>query len=127
MGTPTPEIWPEVDQLEHWKETFPKWRAQNMYDYYFNSPPRQCVQELGRMGAALIARMLTMNPKQRMTSRRAKGHAFFERYKADKEQQAVAMSQHARAPYTHHPDPLPNPVLPAVDNAAPPPAAAPPA
>mmetsp|Transcript_66123 Transcript_66123/g.132694 ORF Transcript_66123/g.132694 Transcript_66123/m.132694 type:complete len:318 (-) Transcript_66123:255-1208(-) len=70
LGSPTEETWPGFSKLEYWKESFPKWPPTGL------EPIRTSRPELGDAGIELIARLLDMNPQSRLSSRRAKNHAF---------------------------------------------------
>jgi serine/threonine protein kinase len=87
-GTPTEETWPGVTTrgspnfAEHWRPEFPKWRDTNLVpilekrpDLMFGANPDDPESDAST-GIGLLRRMLMFNPSQRLTSRKAKLHAF---------------------------------------------------
>mmetsp|Transcript_30953 Transcript_30953/g.96312 ORF Transcript_30953/g.96312 Transcript_30953/m.96312 type:complete len:303 (-) Transcript_30953:459-1367(-) len=70
LGTPTEETWRDIFVLEHWKESFPKWRPSGL------APLREMRPELGDLGIDLLKNLLAMNPQARMSSQSARGHPF---------------------------------------------------
>jgi len=71
LGSPDDTTWPGLTQLEHWKDTFPKWSSTKFKPIYDSRP------EMGEQGLNLLSNLLSMNPTTRSTSRRAKNHPFF--------------------------------------------------
>jgi len=72
-GTPTEDTWPGISRFTHWKESFPKWPPTGL------EKALAARAELGESGIALVRGMLSLNPRARLMSRQAKGHAFFRR------------------------------------------------
>jgi len=70
VGTPSEDSWPSLRELDHWKPTFPQWPPTDLQGV-INARP-----ELGIDGADLLRNLLSLNPQNRYTARRAKGSAF---------------------------------------------------
>lgn len=70
-GTPSEATWQGVSKLEHWKKTLPDWPQTQL------EPLRKTRPELEGAGLGLLNGLLTMHPRERLTARRAKQHAFF--------------------------------------------------
>ncbi|CAM6094134.1 unnamed protein product [Calypogeia fissa] len=68
LGTPNEETWPGVTSLPDFKSAFPKWPAKNL---------STVVPGLEPAGIDLLARMLTLEPSQRITARAALEHEYF--------------------------------------------------
>jgi cyclin-dependent kinase 2 len=68
LGTPNEETWPGVTSLPDFKSAFPKWPTKNL---------ATVVPGLEPAGIDLLARMLTLEPSQRITARAALEHEYF--------------------------------------------------
>lgn len=69
LGTPNNEVWPEVESLPDYKNTFPKWKSGNL---------ALMVKNLDKNGVDLLAKMLTFNPPKRISAREAMTHPYFD-------------------------------------------------
>uniref|UniRef100_A0A7S0WV87 cyclin-dependent kinase n=1 Tax=Chlamydomonas leiostraca TaxID=1034604 RepID=A0A7S0WV87_9CHLO len=70
LGTPTEAMWPGVTTLEHYRPCFPQW------------PPKALAQVVPRLAADpqalhLLGRMLTYDPRVRITAAQALAHPWF--------------------------------------------------
>lgn len=74
LGTPTEETWPGVTSLSHYKTSFPKWDDSNFADLVELRP------ELNPDGVDLMRGLLAMNPRARLSARKAKGHRCFDNF-----------------------------------------------
>lgn len=68
LGTPTEEVWPEVTYLADFKPTFPKWRKQDL---------AKLVPTLDKNGIDLLEQLLTYDPANRISAKRALLHPYF--------------------------------------------------
>uniref|UniRef100_A0A8C5M8Y0 Cyclin dependent kinase 1 n=1 Tax=Leptobrachium leishanense TaxID=445787 RepID=A0A8C5M8Y0_9ANUR len=68
LGTPNNEIWPEVESLQDYKNTFPKWKGGNLAG---------CVKNIDKDGLDLLSKMLLYDPATRITARKALLHPYF--------------------------------------------------
>ena len=75
-GTPNEKNWPDVESLQDYKKTFPKWKAQNISDL---------IPEFDKDGIDLIEKLLILDPEKRLTIREAMDHPFFSSLKKNKE------------------------------------------
>eukprot|EP00929_Paragymnodinium_shiwhaense_P066586 TRINITY_DN33401_c1_g1_i1.p1 TRINITY_DN33401_c1_g1~~TRINITY_DN33401_c1_g1_i1.p1 ORF type:complete len:347 (-),score=43.47 TRINITY_DN33401_c1_g1_i1:67-1047(-) len=71
LGTPTQEIWPELDELAHFKDTFPQWRPRGWHNI------RNTLEKIGRAGIDLLEKMTVYRPCARVSARRALLHSYF--------------------------------------------------
>ncbi|KAM4600100.1 cyclin-dependent kinase 1 [Fundulus heteroclitus] len=69
LGTPNNDVWPEVEKLPDYKNTFPKWKAGSL---------SSMVTNLDENGLDLLAKMLTYNPPKRISAREARSHPYFD-------------------------------------------------
>ncbi|TWW54238.1 Cyclin-dependent kinase 1 [Takifugu flavidus] len=67
LGTPNNDVWPDVESLPDYKNTFPKWKSGNL-----------SVKNLEKNGLDLLAKMLTYNPPKRISARQAMTHPYFD-------------------------------------------------
>ncbi|ETS64393.1 hypothetical protein PaG_01246 [Moesziomyces aphidis] len=68
LGTPTDDIWPGVQQLPDYKDSFPKWAGK---------PLRQAVPGLDETGLDLLEGMLVYDPAGRTSAKRSLVHPYF--------------------------------------------------
>ena len=68
LGTPTPETWPDIDQLPDYQEGFPKWSAKPWEDLCPN---------LDEQGVDLLMKMLQYVPERRISAKEALQHPWF--------------------------------------------------
>jgi len=73
VGTPSLDSWPQLRQLDHWKETFPKYPPTDLQGIYSLCP------RLGPDGLDLLRNLLSLNPLTRMKARRAKESPFVQK------------------------------------------------
>lgn len=69
VGTPTENSWPGCGGLPDWSDAFPKWRP---------VPMTSVVPDFCPDGVDLIERLLTPNPKTRLSAREAMQHPYLE-------------------------------------------------
>lgn len=63
LGTPTVQQWPGLRELPHFKEVFPQWRKRPW--------PTNLIVRLGGDGVDLLEGLLTYDPMQRLSAKRA--------------------------------------------------------
>lgn len=68
LGTPNNEIWPEVESLQDYKNTFPKWKGGNL---------AASVKNIDKDGLDLLSKMLLYDPAKRISARKALLHPYF--------------------------------------------------
>ncbi|KAJ0004647.1 hypothetical protein NQD34_010861 [Periophthalmus magnuspinnatus] len=59
LGTPSNEVWPEVESLPDYKNTFPKWKPGSL---------ASMVKNLDKNGLDLLSKMLIYNPPKRISA-----------------------------------------------------------
>ncbi|XP_071391057.1 cyclin-dependent kinase 1 isoform X2 [Centroberyx affinis] len=69
LGTPNNDVWPDVETLPDYKNTFPKWKSGNL---------SSMVKNLDKNGLDLLAKMLIYNPPKRISARQAMTHPYFD-------------------------------------------------
>ncbi|XP_034041285.1 cyclin-dependent kinase 1 [Thalassophryne amazonica] len=69
LGTPNNDVWPDVESLPDYKNTFPKWKCGSL---------SSMVASLDKNGLDLLAKMLTYNPPKRISARQAMSHPYFD-------------------------------------------------
>uniref|UniRef100_A0A8C4WTZ9 cyclin-dependent kinase n=1 Tax=Eptatretus burgeri TaxID=7764 RepID=A0A8C4WTZ9_EPTBU len=68
LGTPDERIWPGVSQLPDYKQSFPRWGAQDIAKF---------VPTLESDGCDLLKQMLQYDPEQRTSAKSALSHVYF--------------------------------------------------
>ncbi|GME76424.1 unnamed protein product [Ambrosiozyma monospora] len=68
LGTPTEEVWPEVNHLSNFSTNFPKWSKQ---------PLETVVPDLDANGIQLLELLLAYDPIGRISAKRALLHPYF--------------------------------------------------
>ena len=68
LGTPTPEVWQNVEGLPNWSCLFPKWKPCSLDD---------SMRLLGPFGTDLLWKLLPYPPTDRLTATDALKHALF--------------------------------------------------
>ncbi|XP_062927234.1 cyclin-dependent kinase 1 [Mobula hypostoma] len=68
LGTPNNDIWPDVETLPDYKNTFPKWKPGNLSQ----------VKNLDQNGLDLLAKTLTYDPTRRISAKEALFHPYFD-------------------------------------------------
>ena len=71
LGTPTEEVWPGISKLPDFAVTFPKWRAKDFESMVKNNP-------LSAEGFDLLKQLLRYNPAERITTKAALNHPYFD-------------------------------------------------
>ncbi|XP_028585180.1 cyclin-dependent kinase 1 [Podarcis muralis] len=69
LGTPNNDVWPEVESLQDYKNTFPKWKPSSL---------ASLVKNLNEDGLDLLLKMLTYDPAKRISGRVALNHPYFD-------------------------------------------------
>eukprot|EP01060_Flectonema_neradi_P014233 TRINITY_DN20939_c2_g1_i1.p1 TRINITY_DN20939_c2_g1~~TRINITY_DN20939_c2_g1_i1.p1 ORF type:complete len:298 (+),score=63.15 TRINITY_DN20939_c2_g1_i1:50-943(+) len=68
LGTPDEETWPGVTSLPDYKPVFPKWNRQSL---------QSVCKDIDASGIDLLERLLTYDPKHRITAAAAVAHPWF--------------------------------------------------
>ncbi|XP_048407346.1 cyclin-dependent kinase 1 [Stegostoma tigrinum] len=68
LGTPNNEIWPEVEALPDYKNTFPKWKPGSLSQ----------VKNIDANGLDLLAKTLIYDPARRISAKEALRHPYFD-------------------------------------------------
>jgi len=68
LGTPDETMWPGVSQLPDYKSMFPRWDARDL---------DEVVPSFGEEGRDLLLKLLTYDPSERITARKALSHPYF--------------------------------------------------
>lgn len=71
LGTPTEEIWPGLSTLPDFKPTFPKWPAKGWQNI------RNTAAQVGLDGMDLLDKLMTYDPRTRLSARKACKHPYF--------------------------------------------------
>eukprot|EP00747_Dinoflagellata_sp_TGD_P164001 gnl/TRDRNA2_/TRDRNA2_183343_c0_seq1.p1 gnl/TRDRNA2_/TRDRNA2_183343_c0~~gnl/TRDRNA2_/TRDRNA2_183343_c0_seq1.p1 ORF type:complete len:317 (+),score=68.77 gnl/TRDRNA2_/TRDRNA2_183343_c0_seq1:43-993(+) len=71
LGTPTEAMWPGVSELPDFKPTFPKWQPRGWAQI------RNTAAQVGPDGIDLLERLMSYDPKKRLSARRTLSHAYF--------------------------------------------------
>lgn len=69
LGTPNNEVWPEVESLQDYKNTFPKWKGGTLASN---------VKNIDKDGVDLLSKMLIYDPAKRISARKALLHPYFD-------------------------------------------------
>ncbi|XP_009464242.1 PREDICTED: cyclin-dependent kinase 1 isoform X3 [Nipponia nippon] len=69
LGTPNNEVWPEVESLQDYKNTFPKWKPGSLGSH---------VKNLDEDGLDLLSKMLIYDPAKRISGKMALNHPYFD-------------------------------------------------
>ncbi|KAM6956692.1 cyclin-dependent kinase 1 [Aplochiton taeniatus] len=69
LGTPNNDVWPEVESLPDYKNSFPKWKTGNL---------GSMVKNLDKNGIELLGKMLIYDPPKRVSARQAMTHPYFD-------------------------------------------------
>ncbi|XP_009950749.1 PREDICTED: cyclin-dependent kinase 1 isoform X3 [Leptosomus discolor] len=69
LGTPNNEVWPEVESLQDYKNTFPKWKPGSLETH---------VKNLDEDGLDLLSKMLIYDPAKRISGKMALKHPYFD-------------------------------------------------
>ncbi|XP_031203622.1 cyclin-dependent kinase 1 [Mastomys coucha] len=69
LGTPNNEVWPEVESLQDYKNTFPKWKPGSLSSH---------VKNLDENGLDLLSKMLVYDPAKRISGKMALKHPYFD-------------------------------------------------
>jgi len=72
LGTPDKEMWPEINSLPYYKDTFPKWQPKKMESVF---------PDLDENGINLLRKLLLYDPNQRITAKQALSHPYFKNMK----------------------------------------------
>jgi cyclin-dependent kinase len=72
LGTPTETVWPGLGELPLFKPTFPQWPAKG-WDKIRNTKA-----QIGAEGVDLLDKMMTYDPKKRMSARKSLQHEYLE-------------------------------------------------
>ncbi|XP_029465612.1 cyclin-dependent kinase 1 [Rhinatrema bivittatum] len=69
LGTPNNDIWPDVESLQDYKNTFPKWKTGSLSSH---------VKNIDEDGLDLLTKMLIYDPIKRISAKHALNHQFFD-------------------------------------------------
>ena len=68
LGTPNNEVWPEVESLQDYKNTFPKWKPESLASH---------VKTLDENSLDLLSKMLIYDPAKWISGKMALNHPYF--------------------------------------------------
>ncbi|KAJ3042780.1 Cyclin-dependent kinase 3 [Rhizophlyctis rosea] len=68
LGTPSEDMWPNIQQLPDWKQSFPNWAPQDLSKLLPNLEPE---------GIDLLSKLLAYDPANRISAKRALAHPYF--------------------------------------------------
>ncbi|KAG2436336.1 hypothetical protein HXX76_006645 [Chlamydomonas incerta] len=85
LGTPTPKTWPDLPAHANFSPEFPHWPGQ---------PLEKLIPRLAndRAGADLVKRMLSVNPRRRITASQAMQHPWFDEVRPLAQQRATCVT-----------------------------------
>eukprot|EP00462_Mataza_sp_D1_P025638 CAMPEP_0175137698 /NCGR_PEP_ID=MMETSP0087-20121206/9951_1 /TAXON_ID=136419 /ORGANISM="Unknown Unknown, Strain D1" /LENGTH=393 /DNA_ID=CAMNT_0016420545 /DNA_START=39 /DNA_END=1220 /DNA_ORIENTATION=- len=89
LGTPTEDVWPGVSSFRDYKSTFPRWEAKDL---------SASASHLEPAGVDLLRQMLVLDPKHRISAKKALDHPYFDDLKRVQElhrQQAAKQQQNS--------------------------------
>ncbi|XP_023575260.1 cyclin-dependent kinase 1-like [Octodon degus] len=69
LGTPNNKVWPEVESLQDYKNTFPKWKPGSLAAH---------VKNLDENGLDLLSKMLVYDPAKWISGKMALNHLYFD-------------------------------------------------
>uniref|UniRef100_UPI00358FB522 cyclin-dependent kinase 1-A-like isoform X1 n=1 Tax=Myxine glutinosa TaxID=7769 RepID=UPI00358FB522 len=69
LGTPTGAVWPGVEHLPDFQQSFPKWKGRGL---------AEAVSSLDSQGLDLLTQFLQYDPARRMSAKKALKHPYFE-------------------------------------------------
>ena len=69
LGKPSNEDWPGVEELDHYRSSYPKFAAKDLM---------QVIPDLDEVGNDLLKRLLTLDPTKRISAKSALKHPFFD-------------------------------------------------
>ncbi|OXB69828.1 UNVERIFIED_CONTAM: hypothetical protein H355_013034, partial [Colinus virginianus] len=69
LGTPNNDVWPGVESLQDYKNTFPKWKPVSL---------ATIIQNLDEDGLDLLSNMLEYDPAKRISGKKALKHPYFD-------------------------------------------------
>ena len=64
-GTPNDSVWPSINKLQDFKNTFPQWKRKNFAEMF---------PILNKEGLDLLEKLLTLDPEKRISIREALEH-----------------------------------------------------
>ncbi|MBN3280588.1 CDK1B kinase, partial [Polyodon spathula] len=69
LGTPNNDVWPDVESLPDYKNSFPKWKSGSL---------SSLVKNLDEDGLDLLAKTLIYDPAKRISAKQSLNHSYFE-------------------------------------------------
>ncbi|XP_041124767.1 cyclin-dependent kinase 1-B-like isoform X1 [Polyodon spathula] len=69
LGTPNNDVWPDVESLPDYKNSFPKWKSGSL---------SSLVKNLDEDGLDLLAKTLIYDPAKRISAKQSLNHPYFE-------------------------------------------------
>jgi hypothetical protein len=71
LGTPTPDVWPGLEDIPYWRQTFPVWPARSVASLVPNMSPD---------GADFMSRVLRYDARSRMSAKAALQHPYLRNF-----------------------------------------------
>ena len=68
LGTPNNEVWPDVESLQDYKNTFPKWKPGSLASH---------VKNMDENGLYLLLKILVFKPAKQISGKMALNHPYF--------------------------------------------------